>query len=124
MATTFNDLELFESGPHRFRQLPLGEYVVRNAAIDPFQPGSTAAGPLELIIELRGRLIADSEDDLWTLRDDIAAQLSHPPVVATLKEPGGRTWTDMAFVEFAPADRTDRGRRFSLAYTATFIRFL
>lgn len=120
--STFNDLDLFGSGPHRFAQLTLGEYVLVNARVDPYQAGSTAIGPLELAVTVRGRLVAGSEADLWTLRDDIAALLTHPPTSAQLKEDSGRSWDNMSFVAFTPADRTDRARTFSLAYEATFIR--
>ncbi len=120
--STFNELDLFGSGPHRFAQLTLGEYLLVNARVDPYQAGSTAVGPLELAITVRGRLVAESEADLWALRDDIAALLTHPPTVAQLKEDAGRTWDNMSFVAFTPADRTDRARAVSLAYEATFIR--
>lgn len=120
--STFNDIDIFGSGPHRFTQLTLGQYLLVNARVDPYQAGSTAVGPLELAITIRGRLIAESETDLWTLRDDIAALLTDPPTAAQLKEDSGRTWDDMSFVSFTPADRTDRGRAFSLAYEATFVR--
>lgn len=124
MPSSYNSQDLFGSGPHRFTQAPLGEYVLRNAVIDPFQAGSQAIGPLELTITVRGRLVAADETALWELRDTIALQLNDPPTVAELVEPGGRTWNNMAFVNFTPGDRTDRGRTVSLAYTATFIRFL
>lgn len=120
--STFNELALFDSGPHRFAQLTLGEYLLLNARVDPFQPGSTPVGPLELAITVRGRLVASSEEGLWALRDAISAHITHPPTVAALKEDSGREWNDMSFVAFSPADRTDRGRTFSLAYTATFVR--
>lgn len=124
MPSSFNAQNLFGSGPHRFAQAPLGEYVLRNAVLNPLQPGSQPVGPLELIITVRGRLVADDDPGLWELRDTIALQLNDPPTTGDLVELNGRTWSDMAFVSFAPADRTDRGRRVSLAYTATFIRFL
>lgn len=123
MASSFNNLDLFGSGPHRFAQATIGQYVLVNARADPFQAGQTPIGPLNLVIIVRGRLVAPSESDLWDLRDAIAAQLTDPVTTAALKETSGRTWPDMSFIAFAPADRTDRGRGFSLAYTATFVRF-
>jgi len=124
MASSFAGLDLFGSGPHRFSQLPLGEYILVNARVDPNAPGSTPIGPLELVITIRGRLVAANDEHLWTLRDDITTQLTHPPTTGTLKEIIDRSWDNMSFVNFAPGDRTDRGRGISLAYTATFIRFL
>ena len=124
MPSSYNNQDLFGSGPHRFSQSPLGAYVLRNAVVNPFQAGSQAIGPLELIITVRGRLVAADEAALWELRDTIALQLNDPPTVAELVEPAGRAWNNMSFVSFAPGDRTDRGRVVSLAYAATFIRFL
>ncbi len=132
MASFFNALGLFNSGPHRFGHRAIGELVVPNAALNPVQPGSIAAGPLELVIVVAGRLTATTETALWTLRDAIAAQLTDPPVVASLVDHHGRTWTGMSFVRFEPlepsggqgAGRTDRGRVRSIAYRATFVKFL
>ena len=121
--SSFNDINLFGSGPHRFSQAPVGEYILTNARVDPFQSGSQPIGPLDLTIIVRGRLIAETDDDLWALQDAIAALLTHPPAVGSLKPNATRSWDGMSFVGFAPADRTDRGRTFSIAYTATFVRF-
>ncbi len=138
MASFFNSLGLFNSGPHRFGHRAIGELVVPNAALNPVVPGSIAAGPLELIVVVTGRLVAGSETALWTLRDAVAAQLTDPPTAATLIDHHGRTWNDMSFVRFEPLEpsgaqgtgaggaggRTDRGRVRSLAYRATFVKFL
>jgi hypothetical protein len=123
MSSTFKGLGLFNSGAHRFRLAPEGEYVLRNAVLNPNQAGSTPVGPLELVIFVTGRLVAPSESALWALRDAITAQLTHPVQTGTLIDHHGRTWTNMSFVEFATEDRTDRGRVWSIAYTAKFIRF-
>ena len=67
-----------------------------------------------------------------------SAQLTDPPTAATLIDHHGRTWNDMSFVRFEPLEpsgaqgtgaggaggRTDRGRVRSLAYRATFVKFL
>ena len=132
MASFFNSLGLFNSGPHRFGHRAIGELVVPNAALNPVLPGSIAAGPLELVIVVVGRLTATTETALWTLRDAIGAQLTHPPIAATLVDHHGRTWTGMSFVRFEPlepsggqgAGRTDRGRVRSTQYRATFVKFL
>lgn len=138
MASFFNSLGLFNSGPHRFGQRAIGELVVPNSALNPVVPGSIAAGPLELVIVITGRLVAATEGGLWSLRDAIAAQLTDPPVTATLIDHHGRTWDDMSFVRFEPLEpagaptggaggaggRIDRGRLRSLAYRAVFVRFL
>ncbi|MBC7835093.1 MAG: hypothetical protein H7Y88_08320 [Phycisphaerales bacterium] len=122
--SSFNSLDLFGSGPHRFTLAPQGSNVIPVFALDGASPGSVAIGPLELIITITGRLVAEGESALWSLRDDIEAQLTTPAVVASLIDHKGREWENMSFVRFEPAGPTDRGRACSLPYTARFIRFL
>ena len=122
MPATFNAQPLFSSGPHRFQEGPTGEQLLSNGRLFPTNPGSQPIGPLEPTVTIRGRLVAPTESALWALRDAIAAQLTHPPTRADLTDHRGRTWPDMDFVNFTPADRTDRGRVFSLTYQATFTR--
>lgn len=86
--------------------------------------GSQPIGPLEIAVIVTGRLVADTESNLWALRDAVAAQLTDPPTTGDLVDDNGRTWPDMSFINFTPADRTDRGREISLAYEMTFLRFL
>lgn len=121
---SFNDIELFSSGPHRLSFGPVGELVVPNAVLDPLQPGSEAVGALELAIFVRGRLVADSDDDLWGIRNDITTHVTDPPEAGSIKDGGGRSWEGMSFVSFTVADRTDHGRKASIAYEAKFVRFL
>lgn len=123
MPSSFKSLDLFGSGPHRFRELRRGQLIVPEFALGLLSPGSIYLGPLELQVEVRGRLIAASESALWTLRDAITAQLLDPPSPGTLIDLHGRTFADMSFIRFEPGDRTDRGREVSLAYTALFIDF-
>lgn len=124
MPSSFAGESIFDSGPHRFRRLPLGLQVVPVMALDGVSPGSVALGNLELIIEVRGRLLAPSDADLDVLLDAVAALLTYPPTQGDLIDHHGRTYEGVSFVRFEPADRTDRGRTVSLAYTARFIRFL
>jgi len=124
MASSFNSLGLFNSGPHRFRLGAEGEYALVLARIDPFQAGSTPVGPLELVVIVRGRLQASSQSALWMIRDTITAQLTHPPQIGALVDHSGRTWDDVSFTRFEVDDRIDRGRIWSVGYEATFTRFL
>ena len=88
-----------------------------------FGPGSVPLGLLELDVIVTGRLVAASESGLWFFRDAIVAELMHPPTAGTLIDLHGRTWTGMSFITYQEADRTDRGRVVSMAYTAVFRRF-
>jgi hypothetical protein len=115
---------IFDSGPHRFRRLPLGLQVVPLMALDGISPGSVALGPLELIVEVRGRLIAPTTAALEAQVDTIGSLLTYPPTQGDLVDHHGRVYEKISFVRFEPDDRTDRGRTVSLAYTARFVRFL
>lgn len=121
--SSFNGDDLFGSGPHRFAVGREGRRVVPFAAIsDPSAPGSFTAGDLELRVTVTGRLTADTEPDLWTLRDDITARAASTTDAATLIDDHGREWTGVKMLTFTPGQTTDRGRAFSLAYTAEFGR--
>ncbi len=100
---------------------PLFESVGRPAAMAVFTRHEEGSLHCEWVAYFSP---AADEAALWELRDTIALQLNDPPTVAELVEPAGRAWNNMSFVNFAPGDRTDRGRVVSLAYAATFIRFL
>lgn len=120
--SSYNDVDLFGSGPHRFTEGPLGEYVLRLARLDPLQAGSQPVGPLEETVTVRGRLTGDTDDDLWNLIDTIRAELTDPPAVARLVDQHGHEWEDMSFVRFEPTEPMQRGRQCSLAYEAEFVR--
>ena len=121
--SSFKGIDLFGSGPHRFHLAKQGEDVVPNFVLGSGGSGSTSVGPIELDVIVSGRLVAASESALWALRDAVTAQLADPPDPGTLIDNHGRTWTDMSFITYEEADRTDRGRATSIEYTATFRRF-
>ncbi len=123
MPSSFKSLDLFGSGPHRFRERRRGQTIASELSLGVITNGTRYLGPLEIWVEVKGRLVAVSESALWTLRDAITAQLLNPPAPGTLIDHHGRQWTDMSFVQFEAADRTDRARKVSLAYRALFIDF-
>ncbi len=121
--STFKGIDLFGSGPHRFRQGVQGEDVVPNYILGISVSGSTPVGTLELDVVVAGRLVAASEAALWALRDAWTAQLAHPPVPGALIDSHGHEWEDMSLIAYEEAPPTDRGRARSIAYQATFRRF-
>jgi hypothetical protein len=123
MPSTFKSLDLFNSGPHRFALARQGQALQSELFATPPASGTRYLGLVELQVIITGRLIAANETALWTLRDAVTAQLLDPPSPGTLIDPHGRTWTDMSFVTFIAADRTDRGRVVSLGYEARFVKF-
>lgn len=118
--SSFKSLNLFGSGPHRFRTGPRGQLVTQDFFVGGSGGGSTAQGLIDHDVIVAGRLVATSESGLWTLRDAILAQLEATPTPGTLVDGHGRSWTGMSFVGYTEADRTDRGRVTSIAYTALF----
>lgn len=123
MPSTFKSLDLFNSGPHRVAVARQGQAIQSELFSTPPASGTRYLGLVELQVIITGRLIAATESALWTLRDAITAQLLDPPAPGTLIDLHGRTWTDMSFITFTPADRTDRGRVMSIAYEAKFLNF-
>jgi hypothetical protein len=121
--STFKTLNLFGSGPHRFALETQGQLVIPKLRLGIQLSGSGWLGLEELTIRVTGRLIAASESALWTLRDAITAQLIEPPTAGTLIDNAGHSFTQMSFITFEEADRTDRSRVYSLAYVARFRRF-
>ncbi len=124
MASSFKGLNLFGSGPHRFARSTQGQLLIADVQLGSFTPKSNPFGLVELEIVVRGRLVASSESALWTLRDAITAQLQDPPAQGTLIDHTSRSYADMSFVRFDEGLRTDRGRVFSISYTARFRRLL
>lgn len=121
MPSSFNSVDLFGPGPHRFAQGPQGNAVVPLSVYSGvFVPGSIDYGLLDLEVIVTGRLVADTEAALWAQRDAITAVLQHPPAPATLIDHHGRQWTDMSFYRFEEGTRTDRARKHSLTYRALF----
>jgi len=125
MSSSYKGIDLFGSGPHRFRVMREGLFVVPLSALgDVPEPGSAPLGELELEVQVTGRLVADDDDGLWALRDAITALIEFPPTPGTLEDLHGREWTDMSFISFETGEVTDRGREVSVGYTAVFRRFL
>lgn len=123
MTSTWRGLNLFGSGPHRFRLARQGQSLVPNFILGLPGPGSQAQGLVELDIFVEGRLVSATSAGLWTLRDAIVAEITDPVTAATLIDKTGRAWDDMALVGFAESGPADRGRLWSVAYTAQFRRF-
>jgi hypothetical protein len=121
--SSFKSLNLFGSGPHRFAAEFQGSLVVPKLRLGIQESGSGWLGLEEFTLVVTGRLVASSQSALWALRDAIVAQLIDPPTAGTLVDNSGRSHANMSFIGFEEADRVDRGRVWSVAYTARFRRF-
>lgn len=124
MSSSFKGKNLFGSGPHRYRVGAQGESTLPSLYFDNVDSSSVPIGLIELEVTVTGRLVAASDAALWALRDAITAEIAHPPVPGALVDHTGRTHTGMSLLKYEEGDRVDRGRVMSLAYVATFRRFV
>lgn len=122
--SSFRGLDLFGSGPHRFvvpdRSLvviPL--WVIASTGYDDGL-GSVVLGEREVIVEVRGRLVATSESVLWALRGAVAGEADTPQTSGALVDNNGHTWSDMTLVKYEETGAIDRGRVWSMGYVAVF----
>lgn len=122
MSSTFANLALFNSGPHRFIVGRLGRFTRGPFSTFLELPHTTDDAKRELVITQNGRLAASTNAALWSLADAVQAE-AELPRNGTLIDHHGRPWTNMTLISFRPADRIDRGRVYSLAYRATYLRF-
>ena len=121
--SSYKSLDLFGSGPHRIAAEFQGSLVVPKLRLGDASSGSGWLGLEEFTLVVTGRLVASSQSVLWAQRDAIVAQLIDPPTAGTLVDNTGRSHASMSFIGFEEGDRVDRGRVWSLAYTARFRRF-
>lgn len=122
MSSTYAGKSLFNSGPHRFIIGRIGR-LTRGPFSTPLDfPYTTDEDKRELFIVQQGRLAATSNTSLWTKIDLIQTE-AEAITTGTLIDHQGRSWTDMTLIRFTPSTWIDRGRTFSLAYEALYIRF-
>ena len=122
MASTFAGKSLFNSGPHRFIIGRVGR-LTRGPFQTPLDlPYTTDEGVRELVVLQRGRLVATTNLSLWSKIDLIQTE-AEAITTGTLIDHHGRSWTDMTLIRFEPSGWIDRGRMFTLAYEAIYLRF-
>lgn len=122
MGSSWNGLDLFGSGPHRFAVGRRGQLMVNTFGGVP-SPEFFALGLLPLEITVTGRLVASSEGELASLRGAIVDELDDPPTPGTLIAQSGLSWVQMSLVRFEETGPVDRGRTISVGYRAVFHRF-
>lgn len=126
MPSSFNGVDLFGSGPHRFQEGRRGYLVLPDASSFDPTTRNVAYGAFELQVYVRGRLVAADDAALWVLRDAVQTSLgTNGPYGPSgdLVDAFGRTWSDMRFTRLEWAEEVDRGRTTSIAYEARFLRF-
>lgn len=122
--SSYNGLDLFGPGPHRFRLAPIGQQVQARSALSLGLPGVDSIGAAQVVVVVSGRLTAIDHDQLKERLDDLRAQADLWPTTGVLVSNTSFTWNLMSFARFTPAEFVDCGREVSLAYEALFIRRL
>ena len=120
----YKNIDLFGSGPHRFRVAWYGEVVLANMALGRADSGSTPIGPAELDVIVEGRLIGSTWSELKSRVDAIVSVIDSPPTPGMLVDDRGVNFENMSLIRFEPMGRPDPGRVYSLAFTAVFRRFI
>ncbi len=123
MPSSFNSLDLFSSGPHRFFVGPMGTQLIENTAISPTTPGRQAIGSLDGDITIRGRLIAANDENLWTIITTITDQLTTPPSIGDLIDLNDHTFKSVSFISFTLLSPFDRAANCSVPFEARFTKF-
>lgn len=124
MGSSFKGQNLFGSGGHRFVNRRMGRRVVSYSSVlgDPATPGTFESGDWEIWVEVRGRLVANTESALWDLREDILAEAKFEVVSGTLEDEHGHEWDGMKFLTYEETGPAQRGRDVSVGYVAIFGR--
>ncbi len=122
MGSLFKDVDLFGSGPHTMTELRRGRRVVSLSALsgDVTAEGTAEFGDYETRVEVRGRLIADTDEALWDLRDAIVAESESSIGSGVLEDTHGRQWTAMKLLNFEPGGAVEHGRKVSVGYVVEF----
>jgi len=124
MGSLYKELDLFGSGPHRFQMGRQGRRMVSLAAVtnNASVPGTDAFGDLELRVEVRGRLVAEDEADLWELRDAIVNEARDDSPSGQLEDQHGQQWETMKLLTYSEDGAISRGRTWSVGYIVEFGR--
>ncbi len=120
--SSYKGIDLFGSGPHRFWVGRRGHQLVTYLSQGIPAAGTFSVGLAELVVLVRGRLVAASDADLWAQRDVISGQITFPVSPGVLIDSTGRSFTFMTLTRFTEAQGVDRGRVWTLGYTAEFRR--
>lgn len=122
MTSSYKEVDLFGSGPHRFVVLDGRRRIIAQATVtgDVTDAGTFESGNYELRVEVHGRLVAETDLALWALRDSIVAESLWTVDSGVLEDHHGHQWTGMKLLKFEAAGSVDRGRALSLGYVAEF----
>ena len=126
--SSYKSDDLFGSGPHRFVLGRAGMQLIPWSIIldDDFETGAAPIGAVDDQVVVEGRLVASSASALRDLRDDVidAADYSNAGSPGTLVDNQGHSYVDMTLYRYEEQGAVEHGRVWSVAYVATFRRFV
>jgi hypothetical protein len=120
--SSYKGIDLFGSGPHRFWVGRRGHQLVTYLSQGVPAAGTFSVGLVELVVMVRGRLVAGSDADLWAQRDVIVGQMTFPPSPGVLIDSTGRSFPSMTLTRYTEGQGVDRGRLWTLSYVVEFRR--
>lgn len=122
MSSSYKNDDIFGSGPHQFNVGRRGRRIVPLSAIanDASVAGAEQFGEFELRVEVRGRLVATTESNLRNQIDDILAYTDSGETSGTLRDGNGAEWDGVKLLNLELFGAIERGRAFSVSYTAEF----
>lgn len=118
--SSFNGVDLFGSGPHRFMLPPAGYQFAPRLSLGLGGPGVSIVGLAQVLVTVSGRLVAPDLAGLEALMQEIRTAADPAANVGQLIDNHGRIYEDMTFLRCQFGERTDRGREVSVTYVATF----
>jgi hypothetical protein len=113
---------LFSSGPSRLQLSAAGRVWLPPQTAFNTSDVAVDLAKRALRFEQTGRLVASSANALWSQMETIRAR-AEASLTGTLVSDSGQSWPDMTLVYFRPGEVVSRGRRWSVEYQVTYVRF-
>ncbi len=120
MMSSFNNQNLFSSGPHAFHVHGLSQRHASDESPGSDGVGLTALGRTGRTIEQSGTLTADTVADLQKQLDAIEAAMDGR--AATLVDHLDRPWENVVMIEFHPGPVRRVGLKLVVEYTIRYVQ--
>ncbi|MEM9066449.1 MAG: hypothetical protein AAGB51_13275 [Planctomycetota bacterium] len=124
MAARFDGQEIFGDGPVAFREEGPEQLVVSGLALfDELFGYAYALGLRDFRVVVTGRLVGSSYSLLDSRRDAFRSRVTEPLTMGQLSDGLGGSWDEMSLISYLENGSVERGREWSVGYSATFHRF-
>lgn len=123
MAAQFNGSAVFGGGPLAFSEEAVAHALVSTFTIAGAGGGALTLGLRDVEVSVSGRFAASSLAALNTLRSGLRSLVTDPLTTGTLEDDLGGTWADMSLIRYDEHGPIERGRVWSVGWSAVFHRF-